>query len=248
MNKLFILFLIFYFGFFNFLLSQDHDYFQEDCEYHYNAIYIDSHGDTITEEILILKPLGRPWFFQPWLQVAIKYIYNTDTLGFKNYVDPDPWWHEKNQKYFSKKGKLKISSSENTGAFAKRGIFYMHPPRDNQYRMLFYSPHPFVYFKSLNDTTNKFKRNGGAPGMGGETIQEYTVTPLKDVAFNKSKIRAWKVYATSSGDYNDYKESLKIYDSTLDAIFTKEYGFIKMHYNFENNIKIQFDLKEVVYK
>ena len=54
--------------------------------------------------------------------------------------------------------------------------------------------------------------------------------------------------AESGGDFNDYHESLNIFDSTLEAQFTKEYGFIKLHHTFENNVKIQFDLEEVVSK
>ena len=82
--------------------------------------------------------------------------------------------------------------------------------------------------------------------MGGKLIQKYTVTPLQDTLINNYKVNAWKVYAVSGGDFNDYHESLKMFDSTLDAIFTKEYGFIKLHYTFENGIKIQFDLGKVV--
>ena len=62
---------------------------------------------------------------------------------------------------------------------------------------------------------------------------------------NNSKVRAWNIWATSGGDFNDFHESQDFYDSTMVAIVTKEYGFIKMHYTFKNNIKIQFDLEEV---
>jgi hypothetical protein len=248
MKKL-ILFLIFYSGFCSSLFSQDTDYFNKNKEYHYNAIYIDRHGDTITQEKMILKPLGRPWLPQPWLQVAIKYIYNTDTVGYKNYVDPVEYFHKRNQKYFKKKGELLLSQHEKTGAYAKRGKFYMHPPRTNQYRMLFYSAHPLVYFNALNDSVNHFTTDHiNIIGMGGRYIQKYTVKPLADTLISNSQTEAWSVCATSGGDFNDYHESQNMYDSTLDAIFTKEFGFIKLHYEFENNIKIQFDLEEVVYK
>jgi len=220
--------------------------FTENKEYHYEAIYIDSHGDTITKEKMILKPLGRPWLPQPGLQEAIKYIYYTDTSGFKNYVDPDIFFHKKNQKYFAKKGKVRVSFSEITGATQKRDEFYMHPPRINQYRMLFYSAHPRVTFKALNGSENNFTRSPHIIGIGGRLIQKYTVTPLPDTLIDNFQINAWRVYATSGGDFNDYHESLKILDSTLDAIYTREYGFIKLHYTFENSIKIQFNIEEVV--
>ena len=228
-------------------LDKSLNYFDKSKEYHYNVIYIDKVGDTITNEKMVLKPLGSPWLPQPGLQVAIKYIYYTDTAGYKNYVDPDIWWHKKNQKYFAKKGKVRVSSSETTGAYLKRGAFYMHPPRVNQYRMLFYSAHPIVLFKALNDSVNNFMQDHiNIIGMGGRYIQKYTVTPLQDTIIDNSQINAWKVYATSGGDFNDYHESLKIYDSTLDAIYTREYGFIKLHYTYENGIKIQFDFEKVV--
>lgn len=220
--------------------------FDKSKEYHYNAIYIDKVGDTITNEKMVLKPLGRPWLPQPGLQVAIKYIYYTDTSEYKNYVDPDIFFHKKNQKYFAKKGKVRVSSSETTGAYLKRGAFYMHPPRTNQYRMLLYSAHPIVPFKALNDSVNNFMQDHiNIIGMGGTFIQKYTVTPLPDTIIDNSQINAWKVYATSGGDFNDYHESLKIFDSTLDAIYTREYGFIKLHYSFENKIKIQFDFEKM---
>lgn len=39
------------------------DCFNGDQEYHFRALYIDDQGDTITNEKMILRPLGRPWFF-----------------------------------------------------------------------------------------------------------------------------------------------------------------------------------------
>ena len=245
MRNLILIVVLFCFGC---TASQDYTYFNKNNEYHYLAVYIDKNGDTITHEKMILKPLGRPWLPQPWLQTAIKYNYNTDTIGFKNYVDPDIWWHEKNQKYYFKKGKVRVSEKEITGAFSKRGAFYMHPPRINQYRMLFYSAHPMVPFAALNDSASHLvQKHLNVIGMGGRYIQHYTITPFQDTVINNTLVKVWSVCAISGGDFNEYHESLKIYDSTLDAVFTKEYGFVKLHYTFENGIKIQFDLEKVVY-
>jgi hypothetical protein len=130
---------------------------------------------------MILKPLGRPWLPQPWLQVAIKYIYSTYTAGYKDYVDPQEYFHKRNQKYFKKKGELLLSPHEKTGAYTKRGVFYMHPPRANQYRMLLFSAHPIVPFEALNDSVNNFTQdNINIIGMGGRYVQKYTVAPLPD--------------------------------------------------------------------
>jgi hypothetical protein len=218
--------------------------FNGDQEYHFRALYIDSEGDTITNEKMVLRPLGRPWFFQMRYQVAVKYIYHTDTAGYKNYVDIEDHFHKRNQKYFEKKNELLISEDETTGASAKNGTLYMHPPRTNQYRILQYAAHPLVYTKGMNDATFKYSRTLHFFGMGGKMNQEYSVNPIGDTTLNNSKVRVWKISATSGGDYNEFFESLNL-DSTLEAIVTKEYGFIKMHYAFKNNIKIQFELEEV---
>jgi hypothetical protein len=238
----------------NFSYGQNHN-LQENIEcfdtnriYEYNAIYIDENGDTITIENIIQKPLGRPWLPQPWLQRAIKYIYYTDTVGYKNYIDPDIFFHKKNMKYLEKHGKLRLSNKEVTGATLKRDMYYMHPPRRNQYRMLFYAPHPLVYSYSLTDSIYSFSRNAGIIGLGGDLTQEYKVTQLRDTLINKKQVKAWNVFVISGGELNEYNESLGIIDSKLDAIFTREYGFIKLHYTFENDIKIHFDIVDVKIK
>ena len=219
--------------------------FNGDQEYHFRALNIDSQGDTITDEKMILRPSGRPWFFQMRFQVAVKYIYHTDTSDYKNYVDPDKWWKEKNQKHYNKKGEFRISEDETTGAISKRGIICIHPPRNNQYRILSFTPHPFVYTKAMTDSIGKFSRTLQYLNMGGKMRQDYTVKPIGDSAVNNSSIKVWNIFATSGGDFNEFHESQDFYDSTLEAVVTKEYGFIKMHYTFKNNIEIQFDLEEV---
>lgn len=221
------------------------DCFNGDQEYHFRALYIDSQGDTITNEKMILRPLGRPWLPQPWLQKAVKYIFLTDRAGYKDYVDPEEYFRNRNQKYFKKHGELLLSPHEKTGAVAKKGMIYMHPPRTNQYRILSFTPHPFVYTKAMTDSVARFSRTLQFIGMGGKMMQDYTVKPQQDTIVNNSKVHVWNIYATSGGDFNDYHESQNYYDSTMEALVTKEFGFIKMHYTFKNDIKIQIDLEEV---
>lgn len=237
----------------NFVFSQNPNYFKKGREYHYNAIYIDTYGDTITQDKIILKPLGRRWGWQPRVQTAIQYIYLTDTAGYRNYYKPDsslykeyPNKKEKIDKYYEKKmeGKIKVKQVETTGATQKFGFFYMHPPRVNQFTTLFCSAHPQVYFNALNGTVNVFTKTLGIPGVG-DLKQEYTVAPINDTIVNGSKIKAWSVFAKSKGDYKKYYKRGNR-DSELDAIFTYEYGFIKMHYTFENGIKIQFDFEKML--
>lgn len=120
----------------SFLWSQEANFFHQKREYHYNAVYIDAHGDTISSEKLIIKPLCKPWFVQPNLQMAFQYIYSNDSNAFRRYIDPKEYVHQRDLK-FDKKGKMRIRPEETTGGYSSDNFFYMHPPRCNQFRMLF---------------------------------------------------------------------------------------------------------------
>jgi hypothetical protein len=239
--------ILFYFLLFitNYLWSQNADYFSKKKEYHCRAIYIDKHGDTITNEKMVIKPLGHAWVAQPWSQTAVRYVYYTDTADYKDYVDPDDYFHERNKK-FEKKGKMRISAKETTGGVYNNNDFYMHPPRTNQYRMLFYAEHPHVYLNKLTDSVTTYMTSLTIPSMGVFN-QKNTVTPIPEMLIDGSKVKGWKIFGISIGDIKERDKLEKLYNSTLDAIFTKEYGFIKLHYTFENGIKIQFDLEKVVH-
>ncbi|MDY0280333.1 MAG: hypothetical protein RBR35_07215 [Salinivirgaceae bacterium] len=228
----------------NSLCSQEVDYFHQKREYHYKAIYINTKGDTISNEKLIIKPLGKPWVGQPRVQTAVKYIYANDSNAFRRYVDPDPYFRERNLK-FDKKGKMRINQVETTGGVVAEYDFYMHPPRTNQYRMLFYAPHFWISFLHMKDTVSTYISGMIIP-MTGRFIHHNAVLPMPDTIIEGSTVKAWQLIVTSTGDIKERFKAEKIYNSKMDAIFTKEYGFVKVHYTFENGIKIQFDLEKVV--
>jgi hypothetical protein len=81
--------------------SQDFKYFETKRDYIYTALYIDSIGDTITNETLTIRIPDRRWIAQPWMQKSVIYIYDTDTTDYKNYVNPDNYQHERNQRHFN---------------------------------------------------------------------------------------------------------------------------------------------------
>jgi len=209
------------------------DYFEKGKEYHYHALYIDQ-GDTLTSEKLILKPLGRPWLPQPWLQTAIRYIYHTDTSGYRNIEHPLSTVPSKN-----------IDKKETTGATQKENEFYMHPPRDNQYDMLFYAAHPRIKKRCITDSTTTFTAGIGIPLMG-TFWHHYTVTPRGDTIIDSKRIKAWQVETDLDAEIQEEDEKEGIYKSTMDAVYTVEYGFVKMHYTFEDSTKIQFDFEKMV--
>lgn len=227
--------------------SQDFKYFETKRDYIYEALYIDSIGDTITDEILIIRIPDRRWIAQPWLQRSVIYIYNADTADLKNYVDPDSYQRERDKKYYRKKGKPRYSEKETTGGFQTDSYFYMHPPRSNQYSMLFYSAHPKFHsdvFEKGIDTLASSLRIYGL----GYLDQKYRFQELGKKEYFGDSVDVYQVnvYSFPVSEKELSKEELIFYTSTFDAVFSIEYGFVKMHYEFKNGVRIEFDLVKVV--
>jgi hypothetical protein len=229
------------------LPAQIADFFDGTKEYHFNAIYIDSIGDTVTREKIIVQPTGKPWVAQPGLQKSFSYIYDANMVDYANYVDPEAEFRKRDLKYFRKKGKYRYSKEETTGGFVNESEFYMHPPRRNQYRMLVNGVHPFFYFESLSKKHHEFNYSHIKFIGMGSFDHNYIVDSLGAILFQYKEIAAWQVQVQSdflpATDF--WKTQKYLFDSKLDAIFTTEYGFIKLHYTFKTGIKIQFDLIEV---
>ena len=230
--------------------AQETKYFETKRDYIYTAVYIDSIGDTITNEKLIIRIPDKRWIAQPWKQKSLIYIYNTDTIGYKNYIDPSSFFQEKNKEYFNEHGESRLIKKETTGGLESKrySYLYMHPPRNNQYRMLFYAPHPiFVYSALDNENDTVIYTNQQVPGAG-YFKQEYIYASLGEKIFLSRLINVYQVSVTSNlmTDKKDVSKNIDFFSSTLDALFSMEYGFIKLHYEFKSGVRIEFDLVEVV--
>jgi hypothetical protein len=205
-------------------------------------LYIDANGDSIITGQLIVQPMDRPWIAQRNAQESVNYFYFNDTAEFNKYVDPRPLVYQGHQKYFQKHGTLKMRVKENTGGSLSESIFYIHPPRVNQFSMLFYAAHPSVNYKYLQDKVAYGSSSTKIYGFA-TVVNQHTISPLGKSSMEsvQKDVEVWGIYVVSNLEYKKNKEQLPIYNSTLDAEFCKEFGFIKMHYTFENGIKIQMD-------
>src|SRR5690554_1728006 len=105
------------------VFSQENNYFDKKRDYIYNTIYIDSLGDTIITEKLILRVLGRRWIAQPGLQKSIRYIYDTDTSEYKNFINPDAYQHERNQRRYKNRGKSLCPKNQQLEVIKTNTIF-----------------------------------------------------------------------------------------------------------------------------
>ena len=215
--------------------------------YYYHAIYVDKVGDTITNDTIILKSLDRAWLGQFRSQEAISFQYLTDTVGYRKYIDPEPFFKKKNEKYVSKKNKLRIKKNEITGALSDSSQFFMHPPRANQFRMLSYAGYPSIQYKMLDTIQTVYKRQLKIYGLGIFN-QKYFVSPIrvKEIPFKiiDKEIELWEINCLSSLISDSDCDTSK-YNSNFKAVFCKEYGFIKLIYQFQNGIKIELELVKI---
>ena len=215
-------------------------------KFHYSVRYINETGDTIIRDKMVMEITGKRWFVQPRVQNLIIYQYDTDTNEFKNYVDPELFHRERNQKIYEKKKRYNYDEKEKTGLRIEDSLIYFHPPRINQYRMLFYAPHPFFWFPSMEKKQFIFDKDITIYGMG-RFIHNHTVDSLGIQSFNNESIKLWKVNVASTLEakteyFNTEKEK---YASELNALFSKEYGFIQLFYHFKNGVKIEFELEKM---
>ena len=225
-------------------------YFVKGKKYHYNTFYIDSLGDTVVRGKLIIAPTGKPWIAQPGVQESVNYYHFVDSLEYVKFIDPEPFFAKRNSDYLAKKHKLKFNKKENTGGYMKTNYFYIHPPRTNQFRLLFYSPHPWMANQLLNDSSyNEFNVELKFFGPIMSLMSTYKLKPISKSSLSSfpSSIKVWQVDIDSKMKFKDTTKTHYngLYNSTVEAEFCKEFAYIKMHYRFENGIQVLFNFEKM---
>lgn len=212
--------------------------------FNYRAVFIDSLGDTLTNEIINVIPTGKRWFFQPRVQKGVSYYFSTDTSGYQK-INPN-FQDDRYKNHLKRNGKIKFVNKETTGYACRNTSYFLHPPRHNQYRMMYFAAYPVIDYTMLNDSVEHivFTINvlGPVDAVHRYEIFPYTgISPLKD----STKTKLWTVNANSDvTGLSEYFESQHYHDSKMEGLYCPEIGFIKMHYTFENGVKIYFDYIE----
>jgi hypothetical protein len=210
----------------------------------YKALFIDSIGDTLTNEIIEVVPTGKPWFFQPRVQKGVSYYFSTDTSGYQK-INPN-FQDDRYKNHLKRNGKIKFVNKETTGYACRNTSYFLHPPRQNQYQMLFYGAYPFMYYSKLSDTIEHYSITMNIPGPV-DAVHRYVIfpyvgiSPFKDI----SQLKLWNVNAvTDVTGLSEYFESQHYHDSKMEGLYCPEIGFVKMQHTFENGVKIYFDYIE----
>ncbi len=257
-------------------LCQNSSFFNKK-DFYYRVIYIDQKGDTILKEKIIERFLGKKWFAQRKLQDAVSYIYQTDTANYKKFVSYNDYINEQQKKYYLKHHQYKLNKKETIGGYYYKEMFYIHPPRTNQYTILFYAWHPQIILTFLSDSikdSNPYAKNSlpqrhkdffldsnrYLPTVNGELLKYYTfngiplfgtfrhtntITNYNDIHINNHKVKAYKVYVESKCYSNKKHRDINTFNGTVEAIFTLEYGFERILYEFQNGTKIHFYLEKI---
>jgi len=215
--------------------------FSNKKKFYYSAIFIQN-GDTITKEEIIIEPFNRPWIFQARVQKSMKYHYDFDTIGLKNFIHYRSGIQTSREVYFERHNKVMTTphwlyspKKEITGYKEdSTSRFYIHPPRRNHYSITQLAPHPQVYYTALRDTACYYNSSM----IWGQYIFKHkiNVKPYEGSEFKRDE-RMWDIYSESTS--TEYKEN------TLRAVFSKEIGFLNLSYKFYNNTELYIRLVRI---
>jgi len=207
-------------------------------EFHYRAFYIDVNGDTLTNEKIILKPMGKSApvaYGEPQIILNFRYNYTEqDSIRFFN----EPIYQTR---YTRKKVNQYWRKTVPEGAIENDRKLWMHPFRMNQYVLTEVSPFPeinlpaktgkkWATFLFVKKVFGKFK---------GIHKQYYEITgeSKKTYPFAES-ITCWQVTATS--------KHRKLGESKAIIFYNQDYGFTEINNTFYNGQKINFILEKVI--
>ena len=228
------------------------DIFAEGKEYIYQVAFIQSNGDTLTNEKLIMLGNDDDWQFQK-KQSIIEYKYFPDTVNLKKYIDPRAAYEERKVKNLKKKAKGKrrwdnytwIDDYEITGKVITDSSFWLHPPRSNQYGYHYMNVYTEINFNQLF-LGGAWKSNltilRGFPSneeFVGARIDTFEVTEKLSIDFNKKTLNdCWRIEITSTHS--------KQGATNAEFIFSETHGFLKMDYLFYDGVRINYVLKDIV--
>jgi hypothetical protein len=199
--------------------------------YHYNAIFINKEGDTLSNEKLIFKPTGKVWDSDKSQDLVIYYYTPIDSV-LSQFRDLSSRKNKKFQFY----GPISIS----TGLIETDSLIWIHPFRMYQYQLTEVAPFPEVKISKLK-VGNTW--TGGSiilfwGKFSGRMKYKYQVLETLPCEFmNLQLSECWHLKGIG-------KHS-KLGESTIDYYFQNQYGFLLMNYDFYNGNKIILTLERI---
>ncbi len=205
--------------------------FRKGISYRYSAQYIDTQGNTISDNFVEIQPSGERWSMQPELQdvVNLKFGYTEEE---KATVLANPV-----NKTYDLAGRWTDETME--GVIENEREIWMHPIRHNQY--IFTEVAPFPEVKLPLEVGKTWE--GGIGGLGGwgdwddTTIRSnYTVKEKKTIQLPIGAVECWVIEATSTFELGESKATFH---------FSEDFGFVKMDYTNYVGQRLVFEMVEI---
>jgi hypothetical protein len=205
-------------------------------EYHYQALYIDSDGTTITSEKIVVKPTGKQSPAQK-IQTVLDYFYNY-TAEDSARLSANPL----NATAFTRKyNTIQWRRYVPEGAIETATKLWIHPFRINQYSLTEIAPFPTVIHPLIEGSSWKsiiFIAKGWGT-FRGNSKEIYTIGKPSSREYPFAKLdNCWEINAKG--------EHSKLGSNSITYYYHSDYGFVEMNYSFYNGQKIRFVLEKVV--
>jgi hypothetical protein len=201
-------------------------YWRKGRTYVYRAIYTDSIGDTLSNEIIRIQATGEKWSIDPKQTLA------TFTMGFSSSdsasLAPFPpngvqrgWYREYQE-----------------GVIETRSSVWMHPVRMNQYQLTEIAPFPCVHLPmdTSQKWTNQLMIYEGFGTFAGIVNTSYQTVGREMRIYPFGVYDCWKTEAI--GEHNTFGFNTAVF------YFEENIGFTEMFYWFYNGRKLEFRLIE----
>lgn len=204
-------------------LAQNTKYWDEGYSYKYSAVYINKHGDTLSNETILVTPRDTIINFN---QTLLVYHFSTQNIALKSRTDSIVGF---NNMWVDSIGEGALENSE----------LWIHPFRSNQYILTEISSFPQVKFSP--DIGVKWKSTLMLPSewgnFSGQVNSKYEVVAKERRKYSWGfEDNCWKT--ESVGKHN------RMGKSYLTTYFKQEYGFLEMNYLLFNGDRIMFELIE----
>lgn len=182
---------------------------------------IEKENGSTQKGLIYLGCLGKPWPIKEEKQAAV--IWTTDKLHLL-------------EKRFT------------TGIYEEKDRIWLHPPRDDKFRILEYSPWPYIYFPVSENKSWKRELALGEywadpkNGIQADDILKFDYVNAGftsyQLKYKSRKIECSKIEAESTNIHHQTR---------FVGLFHPEYGFVKMDFRNVDKSIIKLEFNHILY-
>jgi len=212
---------------------------QPNREFHYQALYLNANGDTISNETIVMIPTGEPNPLQKKIQTfaefRYQYSYDDSVKLAANPIHANDFTKKHNTIIWRRSIKEGIKENEDE--------IWMHPFRINQYVLTEIAPFPTARFPLTEGRSWKSLTfiGKGWGTFSGRATNRFTIKGKTTRQVGIGKLPGCQLIEATSNHKKLGESQAKFY-------FHPKYGFVEMDYHFYNDQRMVFSLQRVVDK